>query len=403
VVLLWSADEAEAETGAVLPVYEESRLKQTYITGGSAKETADRKNEIEIWRTQFFSKEEEARAFTAGFEGVKDLYARANRNALPVREKADRLSRQVYRLRQNETMKILALSVTPSDENGLQGFWYKVLTEEGVRGYCFNYYLTLYNAKTDTVITSSPDSAQQAVAAILTSPWRPQAFHEMISAGRIDLARFRSSYGLFFDEDPRRIRIVLPGVSFAAPFSRIRKVSGDTYLAEDGEVRLQLRASSTELLASYEYNGGRRTDVFTAFEEDVYAIIAREENRRQETLLAFLKNGGRLRSDAYGEITIHDTGEFTWWDYEHLVPAVISSGAGPSGKVEFSVFMSGEVQNVYGGVITFGFAGAGKPVNFFYRFTQQGTQLIHIPPESIEENLVRRRPMNPLVLFFTPF
>jgi hypothetical protein len=411
-VLLWPADDAAPETGSVLPVDEESRLKQTYTAGGPSKDTEAEQREIAVWRVQFFPKEDEAQTFAAGFQSVKELYATANRNALPIREKADRLSRQVYRLRQNETMKILALSTTPSDENGLQGYWYKVLTEEGVSGFCFNYYLTLYNAKTNTVITTSQDASQEAVAAILTNPWRPDFFRDMAATGRIDLARFRSNYGLFFDEEPRQLRIVLPGVSLSVPFSRVRKASGETYIAEGSDVQMQLRANQTELVVSYSQNANRRTSIFTAFKDDADEVITREKERRRNTLLAFLAHGSRLRSDAYGEISVTEEGDFVWSDYGRLVPAVIPGGlpkprdpeaaAAGQGKVEFSVFTSGEAQNSYGGVITFHFEGTPRAVNFFYRFTEQGTQLIHIPPESIEENLVRRRPMNPLVLFFTP-
>ena len=399
-VLLWPADEAALDTGSVLPVYEESRLKQTYTVGGSTRETAKEKTEISSWRLAFFPREEEARKFASEFEAVKDLYATANRNALPVREKADRLSRQVYRLRQNEKMKILELSTTPSDENGLQGFWYRVLTEEGVTGFCFNYYLTLYNAKTNTIITTSQDSAQEALAAILTSSWRPAFFRDMTASGRIDLTRLSASYGLFFDENPTALRIVLPRLSFTAPFSRIRK-AGDAYIAEGSDVQMRLRANGAELAVSYVHAGVRRTDVFIVFPENVEELIAKEEERRKTLLSTFLKTGSVLRSDAYGEIDISETGDFSWTDYGRLVPTVVPAGAGSAGKVEFSVFTAAEVQNAYGGVISFRFAGASQPAHFFYRFTQQGTQLIHIPPETIEENIVRKRPVNPLVLFFT--
>jgi hypothetical protein len=401
-VLLWSPDEDSLETGAVLPVYEESRLKQSYTAGGASKETEKDTRELQAWRLRFFSGEKEARAFAAEFDSVKDFFATVNRNALPVREKADRLSLQVYRLRQNETIKILELSTVPSDENGLQGYWYRVLTEEGVEGYCFNYYLTLFNAKTNTVITTAQDVAQDAIAAILTSPWRPQFYREMADTGRIDLNRFRETYGLFFDDEPRQLRIALPGVSLSVPYSRVRRVSGDTYMAEGSDVQMNLRANMTELAVSFSHNTSRKTETFVLFKENVEELIQKETGRRQNVLLAFLENGNVLRSDAYGEIAISDTGEFTWTGYERLTPSAISAGAGNSGAVEFSVFASGEAQNAYSGIITFRFDGTKRGVNFFYRFTEQGTQFILIPPDSIEENIVRRRPMNPLVLFFTP-
>ncbi|MDR1316794.1 MAG: SH3 domain-containing protein [Spirochaetales bacterium] len=397
-VLLWPPDESPLEAGSVLPVYEESRLKQTYSTGGEGESGT---SEIEIWRLRFFLREKEARDFAGRFDSVRDLFATVNRNALPIRERPDRLSRQVYRLRQDETIKILALSTTPSDENGLQGYWYHVLTKDGVEGYCFNYYLTLYNARTNTVISSTQDASQDAIAAILRSSWRPRFFQEMLDTGRIDLNRFRETYGLFFEEEPQRLRIVLPGVSVNIPYSRVRRVSGDTYIAEGSDVQMRLHAGMKELSISYSRNTARRTDTFVAVRENVEDVIRKENERRRGVLRAFLENGSTLQSDAYGEIIISGAGEFTWTGFERLTPAVISADAGTSGVVEFSVFASGEAQSAYAGIITFQFAGTKQGVNFFYRFTQQGTQFIHIPPQSIEENIVHRRPMNPLVLFFT--
>jgi hypothetical protein len=379
-------------------VYEESRLKQTYVTGG---ETGNQTSEVELWRLRFFLREKEARDFAGQFDSVRDLFATVNRNALPIRERADRLSRQVYRLRQGETIKILALSTTPSDENGLEGYWYHVLSKDGVEGYCFNYYLTLYNARTNTVISSTQDASQDAIAAILTSSWRPRFFQEMLDTGRIDLNRFRETYGLFFEDEPRQVRITLPGVSLNIPYSRVRRVSGDNYIAEGSDVQMRLHAGMKELSISYSRNTARRTDTFVAFRENVEDIIRNENERRRRVLRTFLENGSTLQSDAYGEITISGTGEFTWTGFERLSPAVISADAGTSGVVEFSVFASGEAQSAYAGIITFQFAGIKQGVHFFYRFTQQGIQFIHIPPQSIEENTVSRRPMNPLVLFFT--
>jgi hypothetical protein len=270
-----------------------------------------------------------------------------------------------------------------------------------VEGYCFNYYLTLYNARTNTVITTTQDASQEAIAAILTSSWRPRFFREMADTGRIDLNRFRETYGLFFEDEPQRIRIVLPGVSQTIPYSRVRRVSGDTYIAEGSDVQIRLHAGMNELSISYSRGTARRTDTFAAFRENVEDIIRKENERRRALLRAFLANGNVLQSDAYGEITISGTGEFTWTGFERLAPAVIPAGSGTSGTVEFSVFASGEAQSAYAGIITFSFAGTKQGPSFFYRFTQQGTQFIHIPPESIEENTVSRRPMNPLVLFFT--
>lgn len=399
-VLLWSPDEAVLETGALLPVFEESRIKQTYTV---PKPGTKEKIELPVWRIQFFPKEDEAENFAAEYADVRNLYAVANRRALPVREKADRLSQRIYRLRENERMKILELGTTPADENGLLGFWYKVLTEEGVAGYCFNYHLTVYDAKTNTQISVTRDPSQEGVARILTATWRPAYFREMVSGRRIDLARFRPAFGAFFTDDPREIRVVLPAHTVAIPYSRLSRTSGESYIAEGSDVQLQLRGSEgSELVVFYTLNGSRRSDIFISFEQEVEEIISAEQERRTLVLESFLERGDSLHSNAYGEISLSDSGAFTWQGFARLVPMAIPQGAQGTGRVEFSVFIGREVREAYDGVITFRFSGSGgdRTAHFFYRFTGQGTQFIHIPPANIEENIVRREIMSPLVIFF---
>ncbi len=399
-VLLWSPDETVMETGTVLPVHEESRIKTTYtVTKPGTKETV----EIPTWRLQFFPKEKEAEAFAEKFAAVKDIYATSNRRALPVREKADRLSQRVYRLRENEKMKVLELGTTPADENGLQGFWYKVLTEEGVSGYCFDYYLTVFDAKTNTALSTSRDPAKEAVAGMLSAVWKPAHFREMIAERRVDPAKFRPSYGLFFSEEPRQMRIVLPAGAVTVPYTQIRKTIGDTFIAEGSDVQLQLRGGGSEIVVFYTSGGSRRSDIFVAFESEteIEEIVARELERRKEVLADFLSRGRDLRSTAYGEISFAEDGSFTWRDFERLVPAAIPPGARGSGRIEFSAFIGREIRESYDGVVVFRFGGTDRTANFLYRFTDGGVRFVHVPPANIEDNVVRRESMNSLVIFFS--
>jgi hypothetical protein len=402
-VLLWSPDNALTQTGAVLPVYAESRLKQTYTVPVPSPDKPDAVADIPVWRLRFFQREDEALAFAEEFAAVRELYATSDRNALPVREKADRLSRQVYRLRRGETMKVLALSSEMTDENGLKGYWYRVLTEEGVAGFCFNYYLTLFNETTGEVLSSPQSASRETIDHILSASWRPAYFRDMAATGFIDLTRFRAAYGLFFDEEPRQIRIILPSVVLTAPYTRLRRASGDLYIAEGSDLQLQLRAGGSEISVSYSQDTSRRTEVFVELKEDAETVIKAEEERRKNALANFIRRGEVLYSDAYGEIRLDEGGDFIWSGFERLVPAVIPQGARNSGSIEFSVFSTRDARESWTGIVTFRFSGdTAYSVDFFYRFTDQGTQLAHIPPENIEENLVRRRTRNPLVLFFTP-
>lgn len=396
-VLLWSPDEGAIETGTLLPVYEESRIRASYtVPVRGAKETL----ELPTWRIQFFPKEKEAAAFAEGFARVKGVYATSNRRALPVREKADRLSRRVYRLRENEKMKVLELGTEPADENGLEGFWYKVLTSEGVSGYCFDYHLTVFDVDTHQTLSATRDPAKEAVATILSTLWKPAYFRDMIAEKRIDPARFKSSFGLFFIEEPRQMRISLPSGTVAIPYTQIRKTGGEAFIAEGSDVQFQLRGGGSEIVVFYTAGGNRRSDIFIPFESetDIEEILAKETERRTEILSDFLSRGRILRSSAYGEITFAEDGSFNWTDFERLVPAAIPKGTQGTGKIEFSVFIGREIKEKYDGVATFRFGGT--KTSFLYRYTDGGVRFVHVPPANIEDGVVRRESMNSLVVFF---
>jgi hypothetical protein len=387
------------ETGSLIPVYEESRIRQTYVVPkGKTKE----KTEVPTWRLKFYPKKEEAENFAKEYSEVAHLYADSNRKALPIREKADRLSQRIYRLRENERVKILELGTTPSDENGLKGFWYKVLTEEGVTGYCFDYYLTLIDGKTNSPLPGARTPEDEATARILTTNWRPIFFREMIAERRIDLVKFRPSYGLFFSSESKQIKIVLPAQSVTIPFSQIREIRPGLFQTEAGAMQFQPRGR-TELIVFYTVNGSQRSDIFYSFEQEIEEVITAEQERRKAVFESFLRRGTSLNSNAYGKIDLSPERGFVWSGFERLVPQTIPEGTRGVGSVDFSVFIAREIRTGYDGVVSFRFTGqtGERPLSFLYNFTDQGVRFIHVPPGNIEDNIVRRETPNPLVIFFT--
>ena len=398
-LVLWSPDEAVLETGSVVPVYEESKLKQTYtLPKMKGKETL----EVPTWRVKFSSGKAEAEAAAKDFTAVKDLFAISSRKALPVREKADRLSERVYKLRENETVKVLKKSTTPADENGLKGFWYEVLTEEGITGFCFNYYLTLLDRKTNTRVASGGNAYEDAAADILTSNWRPSYYRDMVNEKRVDLVKFKTTYGLFIVSESKQIKLVLPTTSVSFPFKQIREATPGIFIAEGSNIQMQLR-NRNELTVQYSSGGSTQSAQFVAFDQEVEEVIAKEQDRRKKLYDAFIAKGKNLKSTAYGDITLGDKGEFTWTGYQRLIQAAMIQGVKPSGQVEFSCFIGKEVKEKFDGIVVFKFDAEPIPkaAVFYYKFMDQGVQFTLIPRNHIEDSIVRRISPNPIVIFFT--
>jgi hypothetical protein len=400
-VVLWSKEEQTVSTGSVVPVYEESRIKKTYIIGVPNQKAP---YEIPNARVQFFKSRKEAETFASSFEPVRYLFAVSERRALPIREKPDRLSRQVYRLRQDELIKILQLGTEPSYENGLKGHWHKVLTEDGTVGYCFDYYLTLYDGKTNTKLASTRDPSEERIALLLSTTWRPAYFQTMVSTRRIDLERFKPEYGLFITLDPPLLRIQTPEVQREISFTNLSVGTGNRFLVEGATVSLSMDPSARNLTITFQDRNEQKSLQFVAFSGDVEEIIQKEKERREKLLASFLEKGRLLRSSGFGEITLKPDGTFQWVDFDRLVPSVLGNGLKGSGRVLFSTFQDPSIQGEYDGSLTFLFDGGTPGKNratFLYKFTDGGVRFLHIPQTNIRENTIQRLSTTPLILFFT--
>ncbi|GAB4223306.1 MAG: hypothetical protein Kow009_15140 [Spirochaetales bacterium] len=401
-VVLWSPEEKVVPTGSVVPLYEESRLKKTYIIGVPSQKDP---YEIAAARLQVFDSRKEADIYASAFEPVRYLFAISERRALPIREKPNRFTRQVYRLRQDELIKILELGTELSDENGLKGHWHKVLTEDGTVGYCFDYYLTLYDGKTSTKLASTRDPSEERIALLLSTTWRPAYFQTMVSSRRIDLDRFKPEYGLFITLDPPVIRVHTPDVQREIPFTSLSAGTGNRFILEGASsVSLSMDPSAQHLTLTFQEKNEQKSLQFVAFQGDVEEIIQKEKERREKLLASFLEKGSILRSSGFGEITIHEDGRFEWIDFDRLIPTVLGSGVKGTGRIEFSTFQDLEIQGEYEGSITFLFDG-GKPgknlATFLYQFTNKGVRFLHIPRANIKENTIQSLSTTPLILFFT--
>ncbi|MCX7788581.1 MAG: SH3 domain-containing protein [Spirochaetes bacterium] len=400
-VVLWSPEEQAVSTGAMVPVYEESRIKKTYIIGVPTQKAP---YEIPASRVQVFRSRKEAEAFASQFESVRYLFAISERRALPIREKPDRLSKQVYRLRQDELIKILQLGTEPSDENGLKGHWHKVLAEDGTVGYCFDYYLTLYDGKSNTKVASTRDPSEERIALLLSTTWRPAYFQTMVSSRRIDLDRFKPEYGLFITLDPPLIRLQTPEVQKEFSFTTLSATSGNRFLIEGANISLAMDSSAKNLTITFQDRNEQKTLQFIAFSGDVEDIIQKEKERREKLLTSFLEKGQILRSSGFGEITLRSDGTFQWTDFDRLIPNVLGSGVRGTGRIEFSTFQDRSIQGEYDGSLTFLFDGGTTGKNratFLYKFTDGGVRFLHIPQANIRENTIQRLSTTPLILFFT--
>jgi hypothetical protein len=394
-VVLWPDADSGLAEGDLLPVsaVSESRGVVSVSTGQS-------QIEVDAWRVLVFPERAGAEAFQEDFAPWSGTYGRAMRTALPVRERADRTTTRVYRLREGELVKVLDRSDEVVNEGGLRGYWYQVLTSEGVSGWLFGYHLELTGAAGRSL---EPDVQGAAAARLLEDisavEWRPEYYEEMITSGQIVLERFGSRFGLFGNPEAQEIRIVLPDLQRTFSYETPSMPDSTTIRLDGNDVILRL-VGDRRLEVEFTVSGRTRTTRFVRIEEDLQEIVAAERERRLRELEGILSRGNGLVSTAFGRMEISDEGVVTWTGFDRLVPTILPATFGGTASIEFSLFLSDQLRGRYDGAMRMNL-GSGQSSVFLYTLVEDGLRLVFVPPNLVnEENVVSDEPISPVVMFY---
>lgn len=406
-VVLWSVNEEKLPTGSFVTVYEESKLLDNYIIGLPGME---RKYDYDRWRVQLFEEKSEAESFAAEYQAYDMIYAYSTREGyLPIREAPDNSdgTKIVYRLNKNRNIKVIKKITDEVKIGRLTGYWYQILTDDGVQGFCFDYYLKLFSKdEEENERLGDQEVRDTLLTNFLAAPWYPQYFQYMIDSKTIDLDRFKSTYGIFPapDESKKEIVISAPGHSKKLTYEEITTLgySSNKYLFKgDDNFQVTLwsmgRIHIEYTVGTESYNGD-----YVRLSENVNKVITEEVNRRQEQFNNFFYKGNKLESTAYGTITLASNKSFRWKNNDRLIPNIIPSSAGENGILTYGIFLSQSLRRKYAGVVTFKFT-KGQEVHFFYNFTSAGVQMTYIPKSNINSKTetVEKESSSPFVIFFS--
>ncbi len=397
----WSPDEKSLPTGSLVNIYEESRIKDTYTVG-----RPDRKERVEmpLWRIAVFARRDAAEQAAESYRDYIETFAVSEKQGLPIRADQDAGSERVYKLRKGQHIKVLGRSEEKVQLGSLQGHWYRVLTDDGVSGYCFDHYLTLYtmNEKEKTVLKEEKEMSP-LLKNFLSRTWRPESFQDMITRNTIDLGLFRSRYGLTVNQQEKTIRLVLPKHTAVQEYSKISKIGYKRYLFEGSSFQVTL---TSETFTSVEYNweGKQHAQALVLLDQPVENYISRERNRRYQLFQDFLQRGTLLSSQNYGTITLDSRQHFSWRPLEPLISRGILPEDSPrEGTMVFSHFLTPQLEQQHDGAVTFAFRGeeAYHEATFLYAMTEKGVQMVHVPRENIRNRVVQQEAFSqPVVIFF---
>ncbi len=401
-VILWSPDESVVRSGSVVTVVSQSDINNTFrVSGASLREPID----LDRWRIELFTEKEAADAYAARYrdslDGKPSLVARATRNALPMRAEPRAVTgNTIYRLRENEEIKIVGRQPEQTNIEGLVSYWYEAMTATGERGWVFGYTLRIFDPTSDTVVAEAGGSADPLIDLLLQNVWRPMYFLDMISNRAFDLETFRPEYGLFPRPENNQFELVLPAHATVFEYERIARAAARRYVAEGTSLQLNFQRND-ELNIQYSLGGRQYLIAMQRVPGEIDEYVAAELERREAAYERLHGRGPELESDAYGILTLEPDERFTWMGYERLVPAAISHDAGNTGRVDLGLFLSPSLRRDFDGAVNFHFDGAQEPVAFAYRLVEGGVRFVWIPPDDIRDHIVQRTGVSPLTVFMS--
>lgn len=399
-VLLWSEDETAMPSGSLVGIYESSQLNRTY--------TYRRKEDTQFtvspqWRVEAVGRRRDAEAFRDTYAGWADRYAVSLLDGLRVREEPHPDAVQLYKLREGEVMKLIARGDESVTVGQYHGYWYEVLTEDGVRGHTFDEYLEV-TTRAALAEEQNEEEGDPFLETFLTSVYRPEFFREMVETGRYDLDRFVPDYGVFPDPEAGTITIAAEDHTTTIEYERITRPTDASYAFEESSLILTRLVRWINL--SYADGADRFSENYVFFPEDIETLTQEELERRQKQFETLIEAGSQVKSSAYGSITFSEDRTFLWEGYDRLVPDVIPSTASGAGVVEFPLYLDDSIAATYDGALVLAFAlddpdRQTVSVRFLYNLEENGIRFTFVPEIAVEERLIGSDGISSVILFFT--
>ena len=163
---------------------------------------------------------------------------------------------------------------------------------------------------------------------------------------------------------------------------------------------MQIRGKDIITLEFSDKTGKLRLENFITLNATPENIINNEIKRREAVIQKIAKTSSEFTSENFGSLKILPDGQFIWSGYSLISPSIIPSGAGSSGKVSLKYFLDKKLSSDYDGVLSFKFEKTAEPVVFMYSISSKGLRLEAVESSGIKDNIVMRRSLNPVILFF---
>lgn len=402
-VLLWNLPKEGLQDGDIVPVYIKSNISHVYVIG-----TQNGKIEIPLWQLTDPVSKRKAIKSSKIYKDYFHKYAYVALDGLPMRAEPVNTSKQVYRLRKNEVIKVLYKGEgqkVMAGQKPLEGDWLRILTSDGTQGWCFSYNLRLYDVdKTGNAIgvkvETQTEEIDETFENILVKNWYPENYNSMIRTGRVDVNRLDPTQKFSFNKEENKLSFRIKNINNTWEYKGFKKKGINQYILTEIPIEITVRNASF-IVIRYTGQDGKPQDFnLVAIEQDLNEIVKAELDRRTKVYEQLYVFGPTFKSQNYGTLIFEENNRFRWANKNLLVPSIIASNAGNTGSVEIKYFLSRALSSAYDGVITFNFDGMQKEVNFLYKLQENGLRLEDATGAVINNGVVTERGLSPLVLFF---
>lgn len=404
-VALWNIPESQIQSGDTVPVYIKSNISHVYIIG-----TVDgQKVEVPLWKLTEPVKKNKIKNIAAKYADNAHSYASVKLDGLPCRAEAVNTSKQVYRLRKGEIIKILykVNGQSPmSGKNPLEGNWYKILTSDGTQGCCFSYNLNIFETDINGnqiggEVIEEEEEVDTLIETICSNVWYPDYFNSMIKSGNVDLAVINPAYKFTIDTEAERVSLNWEKIHQNWNYQGYTKTDDNQYTLTNIPVVITYKRSNY-IVVRYTGESGKPQEFnYVTLDNNLEEVITAEKDRRTNSYLSVWTHGPIFKSSNYGRIVFNEDGTFQWSNYKLLVPNVIDATAKPNGTVSVKYALSKALAGSYDGVLTFKFTGMSKEVNFLYKIDDGALRLEDATGAKIDGNLIKERSSSPMILYFT--
>ena len=398
-VVLWAPQGGPLSNGEQVSVVRLSESSKTVTVRSSRVKGSF---EMDSWRVLLVPSRDRARTEAESYAPYAATFAYAQRDGLPLRDEPSQEARRVYKLREGQVLKVLARGEQKVLIASYEDYWYRVLTDDGYQGWCFGYFLPVFQSSGDPTGEAAVLKARDPLLeALLATSWRPEYFQEMVDNGRIDLERFSPDIGFFLDADRRQAELSLPGFRQRWDYREITSVGPNRYVIAGPELRVVF-SGPDRMVLTYQRKEQQLAQVFINFTGDLDKVIQAEKTRRQALFLEFLKRGRVLTSSAYGRIRLQEGMRFTWDGFGSLADQVFLRPVSGEGVVDFPYHLGGELASSFDGVITFRFVeyGPTQGTSFVYKFDGGGVRLVYLRAQGVQDTEATTLETSPLVIFF---